>query len=753
MAEGRAEGVGIVRGERLIGVDLDHCRNPDTGEITADAWSIIQALDSYTEVSVSRTGVHVLASGELPAGGKRRNGIELYGAGRYFVVTGQHLAGTPTTIEERTAALSTLYATLARPEPVPRCSPKPPVGLAVSITDDALVAKARAARNGAAFNALWTGDRSAYNDDASAADLALCNHLAFWTGRDPAQMDRLFRQSALMRAKWDTRRGDSTYGQRTIDRAIADCSSVYQPLVPTTNDEPNDDGSADVSGAASTPLSPGTSMDRPPTVYYDVKEVVPLGRPDPLTGRLVLSPRRTLPTSEAFIEAFYQHPGGRRLHAYADVLVAWHNNAYAAVEDTAVQSRLQAWLHDALRPRVDRKTGAITLVPFESNPASVTNALASIRAFTHVPATIEMPSWLDAAPHPPALELVPCRSSSVHVPTRTVIPATPALFTMNALAFDYDADAAPPGRWLAFLDQLWWNDAESIVLLQEWFGYCLIADTSHQKMLLLVGPRRSGKGTIGRILTRLVGLANVVGPTTNSLAGPFGLQQLIGKSLAIVSDARFRGDNVSIVTERLLCISGEDTLSIDRKFLGAVSMRLSTRFMFLTNELPRLNDASTALAGRFLILQLTQSFYGVEDLTLTDTLSAELPGIFLWALEGWDRLRARGYFVQPASVADAIEDLEELSSPVRAFVRECCAVLPELRVRLDTLYPAWEMWCVQTGRKATSRQLFGRDLSSAVSGIKRRRALRSTPSTRAYRSRPAADALLGSRRPPTESRW
>jgi len=292
---------------------------------------------------------------------------------------------------------------------------------------------------------------------------------------------------------------------------------------------------------------------------------------------------------------------------------------------------------------------------------------------------------------------------------------------MNALTFDYNADAAPPARWLAFLDQLWWNDAESIALLQEWFGYSLIPDTSQQKMLLIVGPRRSGKGTIARIQRRLVGVVNVVGPTTNSLAGPFGLQPLIGKSLAIVSDARFNGDNVPIVTERLLCISGEDTLTIDRKFLGAVSMRLPTRFMFLTNELPRLSDASTALAGRFLILQLTQSFYGVEDLTLTETLSAELPGILLWALEGWDRLHARGYFVQPASVADAIADLEDLGSPVREFVRECCTVLPELRIRMDVLYAAWEIWCAQTGRKATTRQRFGRDLSSAIPGIKRRR--------------------------------
>jgi putative DNA primase/helicase len=102
-------------------------------------------------------------------------------------------------------------------------------------------------------------------------------------------------------------------------------------------------------------------------------------------------------------------------------------------------------------------------------------------------------------------------------------------------------------------------------------------------------------------------------------------------------------------------------------------------------------------------------------------LSTELPGILLWAIEGWRRLKARGHFVQPASAEDAIQDLEDLASPIRPFVRECCATLPELRVPIDTLYAAWEMWCRQNGRKVGTKQLFGRDLASAAPRVVRRR--------------------------------
>ncbi len=450
---------------------------------------------------------------------------------------------------------------------------------------------------------------------------------------------------------------------------------------------------------------------------------VPLGQRDPETGRLVLSPRRTLPTAKAFVREFHQHTEGRTIHAYGGLIMHWRDNRYCQAEDEYIKHLLQPWLHKALRYVFSRRTGGLELAAFESNPTTVKQALDTIRSFVHLPVSINAPSWLDSrTDRPPALEILPCKSLNLHIPTGRILKPTPALFTINALDFDYDPDPEPPERWIKFLEQLFGDDLESTELLQEWMGYCLTSDTSQQKMLLLVGPRRSGKGTIGRIMRHLVGQGNVAGPTTSGLAGNFGLQPLIDKSLAIVSDARFGGENVGTVVERLLCISGEDTLTIDRKFLGSVSMKLATRFMFLTNELPRLNDASTALAGRFLVLRLTNTFYGMEDVTLTDQLVAELPGILLWAIEGWKRLKARGRFVQPESSEDAIRDLEDLASPVNAFVRERCIVGAGHRAWIDDLYKAWQAWCEQDGRTVvTHKQTFGRDLGAAVPGILRRR--------------------------------
>jgi putative DNA primase/helicase len=255
-------------------------------------------------------------------------------------------------------------------------------------------------------------------------------------------------------------------------------------------------------------------------------------------------------------------------------------------------------------------------------------------------------------------------------------------------------------------------------MLQEWFGYCLTPDTRQQKMLMIVGPRRSGKGTIGHVLNQVVGQSNTVWPTTERLGGEFGLQSLIGKTLAIVPDARFSGDKVGVVIERLLSVSGEDRVDINRKFLTGLELRLSTRFMLLSNEIPRLPDSSTALAGRFIILRMNKSFFGHEDTGLLDSLMQELPGILKWAVQGWTRLHERGRFVQPASTVDAAQDMLDLSSPVSAFVRDCCEVRQEYTEIIDVLYRAWRSWCEAEGRgHPTTKAIFLRDLHSAVPGL------------------------------------
>lgn len=710
------EGIGFVftADDPFCGVDLDDCIDPDTGELKPWGQRLVTDLNSYCETSPSGRGVKIFIEAWKPGTSCRKpyedGEVEIYDQARFFTVTGQRLASASDQVEPRQEALEQLYADVFAATPlsqVPPALPPPhttPTGDGLS--DAQILEKAQHSRkSGAKFSALWAGQWNDHFASASEADSSVVFTLAFYT-KDPVQLDRLFRTSGLMRSKWDEKHGSKTYGQMTIDKALATVTNQYQ----TTRTHS--------AGNASPPMP--RDGDEP---ALDDQGFIALGTRDPDSGRLVLSPRRTLPTAEAFIGQFHHHPQARTLHSYAGAFMAWRGNRYVEIEEESLRQKLQPWLHDALRYQYNKKTDQMELVEFESNPSTIKAALESIRDYGHLPVSVTPPSWLDGRVNPPdPRNLLPFPSGTLDLITGQTIPPTPALFNINAIDFDYDPNPPAPERWIKFLDQLWGDDLESIHLLQEWMGYCLVADTSQQKMLLMVGPKRSGKGTIGRVLTKLVGAGNVVGPTTSSLAGSFGLQPLIGKSLAIVSDARFGGENVSVVVERLLCISGEDTLTVDRKFLGSVTMKLPTRFMFLTNELPRMNDSSGALAGRFVILRLLKSFYDEEDTTLTQQLMTELPGILVWAIEGLKRLRARGHFVQPSAVSDAVQQMEDLASPVMAFVRDCCEVGAGHRTWIDDMYRAWQDWCASDGRNTvTTKNVFGRDLAAAVPGVATRK--------------------------------
>ena len=205
---GKCDGIGFVLGDGWTGFDSDGSAAPE----------YVAILNTYTEESPSGDGgVHCLCRGVKPGPrctvGKRPTKYELYDHGRYFTVTGHHVGGTPTTVEERTPEIATLYSRLF---PVEHESAKSSSVLA----DDALIAKASASKTGAKFAALWKGDTTDY-ESHSEADLALCAYLAFWTNRDAAQMDRLFRRSGLMRDKWNR------VGAGAIATAIASTTKGY----------------------------------------------------------------------------------------------------------------------------------------------------------------------------------------------------------------------------------------------------------------------------------------------------------------------------------------------------------------------------------------------------------------------------------------------------------------------------------------------------------------------------------------------
>lgn len=427
-----------------------------------------------------------------------------------------------------------------------------------------------------------------------------------------------------------------------------------------------------------------------------------------------------LPNARRFADAEYYHQERRRLVHQGGMFYGWDGTCWPPIDDAELRSRLYRWF-DAKTYLKETKNGPEP-EPFAPNRYKVADLLDALRAESHIALTVPAPSWIEGNSSPvalPADEIVACTNGLVHWPTRTLHPHTPTYYAHHSVAFAFDPQAPEPERWYGFLGELWGDDNESIETLQELFGYLVSGDTRLQKMFLVVGPRRSGKGTIARVMKAMLGAHNVAGPTLAGIATNFGLAPLIGKPVAIVADARIKTSDTSVVAERLLSVSGEDTLTVDRKYREPWTGQLPARLVVLSNELPRLSDSSGALASRFIVLTMRETFYGQENPNLTAELAEELPGIFNWALDGLERLRQRGRFRQPESSQEAIRELEDLGPPICAFVRDECELGPEHTAHCEDMYAAWKEWCEASGRShTTNAQTFGRDLRAAVPGLR-----------------------------------
>jgi putative DNA primase/helicase len=390
----------------------------------------------------------------------------------------------------------------------------------------------------------------------------------------------------------------------------------------------------------------------------------------------------------------------------------WSTSYWREVEQRAIRSNLYEFTENASYK--DDKGEKKAWAPNRSKIADLTEALAAI---CHLPDRTDQPSWLDARE---TGVIVACSNGLLDIESRQLINHTPLFFNQTAVPFKYDPQAKAPEHWMNFLKRLWPTEPAARDVLGEWFGYVVSGRTDLHKILLMVGPTRGGKGVIARILSALVGRENVAGPTLSSLGGEFGLAPLIGKPLAVVSDARFTGKNSNVVVERLLSISGEDGLTVNIKHKEQWTGNLPSRLHIISNELPKLGDASTAIVGRIVLLLLTNSWLSKEDHGLEQKLQSELTGILNWSLTGLRRLTVENSnsFTHLQSTAEAITAMRDLASPVAAFVREKCDVAPGKEVGVDLLYTEFKIWAENNGHAKPAKHVFGRDLGAAVSTIK-----------------------------------
>jgi putative DNA primase/helicase len=391
----------------------------------------------------------------------------------------------------------------------------------------------------------------------------------------------------------------------------------------------------------------------------------------------------------------------------------WQTTHWVEAEDRTIRSLLYTFTE---RASYEDEKGTKPWLP---NRKKIGDLLEALSACVILPDGFEQPCWIDSRQTGP---IVAVKNGLLDIATLELYDHSPMYFGQISVPFPYDPNAPEPTQGIDFLNELWPEEPEAIDALQEWYGYVLSGKTDLHKMLLTVGPTRGGKGIISRIERRLIGEQNACGPTLKSLGGTFGKQQLLNKSLAVIGDLR-AAKNASDAVELLLSISGEDALSVERKFKAPYFGKLPVRFHIMSNELPRLPDSSTAIVGRFVLLHLTRSWLGKEDHELESNLCTELTGIMNWALDGLRRLTVDNgnHFTRVLSAEQAITTMRDLASPVGAFVRERCVLDPEETIGPDAIYEIYKSWCQENEYPKFAKHVFGRDLFAACASVRKKR--------------------------------
>ena len=387
---------------------------------------------------------------------------------------------------------------------------------------------------------------------------------------------------------------------------------------------------------------------------------------------------------------------------------------YQEIGKDAIIAQIWRYLDEAL---TRDKEGKIR--PFWPNGNLVNETLAALKAIVQLDDKRETPFWITGGI---AGELIAFPNGLLELSSDKFYSPSPNFFTLGALGFKYEPKRGEPKAWLGFLDQIFDKTAdeaeaqEQIEALQEIYGYLLTPDISQEKSFMLLGPRRSGKGTMARMMGALLASTTVAGPTLSDLGTEFGLSALIGKQLAILDDMRIARKDQNLMAENVLKISGRGHFTINRKYLSHWTGILPVKLVLIANEMPQLGDDSPALSGRFIILTTRQSFFGREDPDLFETkLRPELVDVFHWALEGLRRLRKNRKFTEPQASQDKRKEMAELGSLIIAFVAERCTLDPEAITIKDHLYDAHKSYAIKNGQPPYSKEKFFVALYAATS--------------------------------------
>ncbi|WP_050049799.1 phage/plasmid primase, P4 family [Halostagnicola sp. A56] len=608
------DGLGFVVSDDdlFVGIDLDDVRDPETGDLEAWVNDMVEAIPTYAEVSPSGTGVRLFGLGFVPDGGNRADvddadgHLEMYDTGRYLTVTGHKIDGSPDDVEQVNNAVSQVHAQYIADDESDYSSAKTDDDCGAEgrssglnpgsdgretgshdLTDEQIVQKAMNAENGDKFTRLWRGDSSGYSSH-SEADCALVSLLAFWSGGNRQQIDRLFRQSGLYREKWER----EDYREATISRVLDGRTEFYEP-----------------SAAIECPSEPVDAAD---------------------AWRLA---------SELFADD--ETPTGEAIQRAADAITVDFD--LLTVEDDNTMRRFDAehgvFVDDAdarVHERLANRLGSQFSTHRHREVCSTLQARTYVRQDT-----LDADPWQLPAANG-VVDLHPLEDGPTDVADLEYRPARPSDRLIRTIAAPFDPAAECPA-WLDFLDSVTGSDRDQR-LLQEFVGYALYHwGFPYQKAVFLTGPTDSGKSTFINTVLDLLGPDMTTKATLQQLTNTrFHSYRLEDTWVNAANDIP---TDIVESSGTFKSLTGDDKHTVEAKGRDPYDIEPQAKLLFSANQLPEVQDADDAFFNRVILVEFPTTIPPEDqDTRLGAKLADEHAGILNWALDGLGDLLYRDAF-------------------------------------------------------------------------------------------------------------
>jgi putative DNA primase/helicase len=709
------DGVGFVfaDGDDIMGADLDHCRDPETGELHPDAQAIADEFATYQEASPSGTGLHILLRGHRPAGAKNKRtlgegfggtlDVELYETGRYFTVTGDAL-GDVLEVRDCQPALDALCARLWPPKkPADATTPEPaptPLRERLGLSDADLVEKA--CRAPGQFAALWAGDTAAHDGDDSRADAALLSSLAWWTNGDADRMDRLFRASGLYRPKWDEEHYHAPTMAAALEWYASDGRGGYTGIVPNNGNGSNGNGS-----------KPAGVPAQAPTMAASAQGAQGAAAGPPLPG---LSD--TAQTTDTANAARFCRDHGHRVRYcapegqwYVYDGVAWVADTVGRVEDLMRASVVSIFREAAEATEGDTAQGK-RLGKWAADSLSAARRRAALECARSLPAVVVTPDVFDRD-----LYAFNCLNGTLDLRTGELRPHNPADLITKLAPVEYDP-AARSELWERVLREATEGDADFVDYLQRAAGYCLTGDCREEVFFVFAGREASMKSTYVEALAATMGdYAQAADPQTflarSQVGGPMdGVAGMEGARLVHCGEFD-RGRRMAEALVKQL--AGGDTVRARHLYQREREFRFTAKLVFHTNDVPRMSDDDGAVWRRVRIAPFEHSIPedrrdpAVKAALCNPAVSGA--AILAWAVAGclvWQR----GGLGKAPAVAQATQNLRLSMDPLSDFFNECCQFVPDVWTATADLRRVYEQWAGGSTEKSLSPKAFGARLAA-----------------------------------------